>query len=113
MNEDLSLVEFNKVKFVYEEALEALIYKTADYSKVQEILNKIPEDLSAFDAKKVEALNKIIATIDYNKKINEQKVVDQYAQNLQKALDDVLKSFNQTNKPSEMCIRDSLYIQKV
>ncbi len=101
MNEDLSLVEFNKVKFVYEEALEALIYKTADYSKVQEILNKIPEDLSAFDAKKVEALNKIIATIDYNKKINEQKVVDQYAQNLQKALDDVLKSFNQTNKPSE------------
>jgi len=106
MNEDLSLDQFNKVKVAYEETLETLVYKAADYSKVQEILNKVPEDLSLFDTKKVEALNKVIASIDYNKNIKEQKVVDQYAQDLQKALDEVLKSLNQTddnknpNKPS-------------
>ena len=94
LGDDLSLKDFTKAKTIFEEAQEALKFKGADYSKVQEVLDRIPADLSGFDQAAVKELKDLIASIDYTLTINDQEKVDKYAIDLQAALDKVLKSMN-------------------
>ena len=73
-------------------AIKNLKYKLADYTKVNELLKKIPSDLSIYDANKVKNLKDVINSIDFNKDFTKQSEVDQYAKDLQKAIDELLKS---------------------
>ena len=70
-----------------ENAIDALTLKKANYDKVNEFLNKINNlDKDKYTKESLEALDKVINNIDYNKTILEQADVDQLATDLESAL---------------------------
>lgn len=67
-------------------ALDNLVLKPADYSRVNEQINTVPEHLEYYTDKTVNALNKILNGIDYGLDITKQEVVNSYAEQLQNAI---------------------------
>lgn len=67
-------------------ALDNLVLKPADYSRVNEQINTVPEHLEYYTDKTVNALNEILNGIDYGLDITKQEVVDYYAEQLQNAI---------------------------
>lgn len=67
-------------------ALDNLVLKPADYSRVNEQINTVPEYLEYYTDKTVNALNEILNGIDYGLDITKQEVVDSYAEQLQNAI---------------------------
>lgn len=67
-------------------ALDNLVLKPADYSRVNEQINTVPEHLEYYTDKTVNALNEILNGIDYGLDITKQDVVDSYAEQLQNAI---------------------------
>lgn len=61
------------------DAINALEYKPADYTKVYEAKDKIPEDLSVYTDESVADLQKVLDSIDYNLNITQQETVNGYA----------------------------------
>ena len=102
LGDDVSVEEFTMAKVNFEESTLLLQYRSADYSQVDTILNKVPADLSQFDQNAVKALQEKMNKVDRTLTILEQDQVNQYATDLQKALDAVLKSMNpqEDEKPS-------------
>ena len=60
--------------------------KPADYSRVNEQINTVPEHLEYYTDETVNALNKILNGIDYGLDITKQEVVNSYAEQLQNAI---------------------------
>lgn len=67
-------------------ALDNLVLKPADYSRVNEQINTVPEHLEYYTDETVNALNKILNGIDYGLDITKQETVDSYAEQLQNAI---------------------------
>ena len=67
-------------------ALDNLVLKPADYSRVNEQINTVPEHLEYYTDETVNALNKILNGIDYGLDITKQEVVNSYAEQLQSAI---------------------------
>ena len=67
-------------------ALDNLVLKPADYSRVNEQINTVPEHLEYYTDETVNALNEILSGIDYGLDITKQEVVDSYAEQLQNAI---------------------------
>lgn len=67
-------------------ALDNLVLKPADYSRVNEQINTVPEHLEYYTDETVNALNKILNDIDYGLDITKQEVVNSYAEQLQNAI---------------------------
>ena len=67
-------------------ALDNLLLKPADYSRVNEQINTVPEHLEYYTDETVNALNKILNDIDYGLDITKQEAVDSYAEQLQNAI---------------------------
>lgn len=67
-------------------ALDNLVLKPADYSRVNEQINTVPEHLEYYTDETVNALNEILNGIDYGLDITKQEVVDYYAEQLQNAI---------------------------
>ena len=67
-------------------ALDNLVLNPADYSRVNEQINTVPEHLEYYTDETVNALNKILNGIDYGLDITKQEVVDSYAEQLQNAI---------------------------
>ena len=67
-------------------ALDNLVLKPADYSRVNEQINTVPEHLEYYTDETINALNKILNDIDYGLDITKQEVVDSYAEQLQNAI---------------------------
>ena len=67
-------------------ALVNLVLKPADYSRVNEQINTVPEHLEYYTDKTVNALNEILNGIDYGLDITKQEVVNSYAEQLQNAI---------------------------
>lgn len=86
-------VEEQQAVAAYAEALEnaiaALVRKPvpADYQGVEELLGKIPKDLSIYTEKSVKALNVAKEAIVWDLDDSRQEEVDQFAENLKAALD--------------------------
>ena len=66
--------------------LDNLVLKPADYSRVDEQINTVPEHLEYYTDETVNALNEILNGIDYGLDITKQEVVDSYAEQLQNAI---------------------------
>ena len=86
-------------------AIDALEYKDADYSKIEELKETIPSDLSNFTDESVDALNKALNQIDYTKDITAQDEVDKWAADLRTAIDGL------TEKPADYSSIDKLIEQ--
>ena len=67
-------------------AVEGLVYKDADYTRVDMLLAKIPADLNIYKDASVTALLEAKAAIVRGKSIKEQREVDLYAEHLEAAL---------------------------
>ena len=67
-------------------ALDNLVLKPADYSRVNEQINTVPEHLEYYTDETVNALNEILSGIDYGLDITNQEVVNSYAEQLQNAI---------------------------
>ena len=67
-------------------ALDKLVLKPADYSRVNEQINTVPEHLEYYTDETVNSLNKILNGIDYGLDITKQEVVNSYAEQLQNAI---------------------------
>lgn len=67
-------------------ALDNLVLKPADYSRVNEQINTVPEHLEYYTDETVNALNKILNGIDYGLDITKQDIVNSYAEQLQNAI---------------------------
>ena len=68
-------------------AVEALKYKPADYSKIQELLSSVPKDLTPYTEESVQALEEVKDTVDWDLTIDKQSIVDGYADKLQAAIE--------------------------
>lgn len=66
--------------------LDNLVLKPADYSRVNEQINTVPEHLEYYTDETVNALNEILNGIDYGLDITKQEVVNSYAEQLQNAI---------------------------
>ena len=72
-------------------AISELKYKPADYTKVNEAKSKVPNDLSIYTDESVETLKNALNAVKYDKNITEQDIVDEYAMNINKALEKLKK----------------------
>ncbi|WP_102401380.1 hypothetical protein [Haloimpatiens massiliensis] len=83
-----------------ENAIKALVYKNADYKKVDEAITKIPSDLSQYTDETVKALNDAKNAVIRDKNITAQTSVDTYAIAIENAITGLkLKGQdNQSNK---------------
>ncbi len=73
------------------EAVSALTYKPADYSKLNDAIEAIPEDLSAYSTESVNALRAVMAEIKNDLLINEQAQVDAWTDALLAAINGLVK----------------------
>ncbi len=81
-------------------AIDALSYKSADYTKVDEAIAKVPSDLSKYTDETVKALQNAINAVDKNKNITEQADVDAFAKAIEKAIAGLkLKPASSSQKP--------------
>lgn len=69
-----------------EDAVVALEYKSADYTKVDAALAKVPSDVNGYTDASVAALNAAIAAVDRTKNITEQTAVDAMATAIENAI---------------------------
>ncbi len=72
--------EVNAMAKAINEAVAKLVYKPADYSKVDETLAIIPEDLSVYTDESVAVLRQAVAGVVRGKNITEQAAVDAMAE---------------------------------
>lgn len=77
-----------------EDAVAQLTYKNADYTNVNNSISNVPKDLSNYTEESVKVLNDAIAAVEYDKKINEQSIVDDYAT----AIDNAIKGLKLKDK---------------
>lgn len=78
--------EVNAWATAIEDAVAALKYKSADYTKVDAALAKVPSDVNGYTDASVAALNAAIAAVDRTKNITEQTAVDAMATAIENAI---------------------------
>ena len=74
-----------------ENAIDALTYKSADYSGVEAAIAKIPEDLSIYTTASVSKVQDARDAVVYDKNITEQATVDGYAAAIEAAVEALVK----------------------
>ena len=67
-------------------AIDELVYKSADYTAVDKAIEKAPSDLSIYTDQTAKALKDAINAVDRNKNITEQADVDAFANAIEKAI---------------------------
>lgn len=72
-----------------EQAIANLNYKLADYSLVFDAIATIPNDLSIYTPESVAVLESIIDGIDYSLNITQQDKVDEYAEQIKQAVENL------------------------
>ncbi len=77
------------------DAISALEYLAADYTKVDEAIAKVPADLSIYTDETAAAVTAAVEAVDRTKNITEQETVDGYA----KAIEDAIAAL--VEKPTE------------
>ena len=82
-------------------ALNALQYKPADYSEVENAKAQIPEDLSVYTDESVSALQEALNAVDYSLHITEQETVDGYAKTITDAVNGLEKKLVPPTVPEE------------
>lgn len=87
-------------------AIDALVYKPADYTEVKKAVASVPEDLSVYTDESVAALQAALNAVDYALHITEQETVDGYAKAIADAvngleLKPVAPPITEPTKPSE------------
>ena len=86
LGDNATAAEFKAAKEAIDAAIEALVYKLADYTKVDEAIAKVPSDLSKYTEETAKAVTDAVAAVVRDKNITEQDVVDGYAKAIEDAI---------------------------
>ncbi len=86
LGDNATAAEFKAAKEAIDAAIEALAYKPADYTKVDEAIAKVPSDLSKYTEETAKAVTDAVAAVVRDKNITEQDVVDGYAKAIEDAI---------------------------
>ena len=78
-----------KLMDLYSQKHTDYLIRHADFTKVDEAIAKIPEDLSIYTTESVEKLNTAIDNIDRSIRVTEQSIVDGYAAAIEQAIIDL------------------------
>ena len=78
-----------KLMDLYSQEHTDYLIRPADFTKVDEAIAKIPEDLSIYTTESVEKLNTAIDNIDRSIRVTEQSIVDGYAAAIEQAIIDL------------------------
>ena len=78
-----------KLMDLYSQKHTDYLIRPADFTKVDEAIAKIPEDLSIYTTESVEKLNTAIDNIDRSIRVTEQSIVDGYAADIEQAIIDL------------------------
>lgn len=78
-----------KLMDLYSQKHTDYLIRPADFTKVDEAIAKIPEDLSIYTTESVEKLNTAIDNIDRSIRVTEQSIVDGYAAAIEQAIIDL------------------------
>ena len=78
-----------KLMDLYSQKHTDYLIRPADFTKVDEAIAKIPEDLSIYTTESVEKLNTAIDNIDRSMRVTEQSIVDGYAAAIEQAIIDL------------------------
>ena len=70
-----------------EDAIKSLVYKKADYSKVDEVISKIPNDLNQYTDETIKTLNDAVAAVVKGLDITQQGKVDAMAKAILEAIE--------------------------
>ena len=95
---DLDITDQSKVDAMAKainDAIAALEYKPADYSKVDEALAAVPEDMSGYTEESVKAVNDAVAAVERDLDITDQSKVDAMA----KAINDAVAALEKKTQP--------------
>ena len=76
----------NQYATAIENAIKALKYKPADYTKVNNAIAKIPSNFNLYTDTSVKVLNDAKQAVDLEKNILEQEIVDKYAESIESAI---------------------------
>lgn len=85
-NDDAGVTAVSNAVQTLNEAINALVYKDADYSAVDAAIEKIPADLSAYTQSSVDAVNAAKDAVVRGKNITEQDSVDAMAKRITEAV---------------------------
>lgn len=72
-------------------AIDELVLKDADYSKVEKAIAKVPTDLDIYTEESVRHLQNALSAVIKGKDITEQEIVDGYAQTIELAINNLEK----------------------
>lgn len=78
-----------KLMDLYSQKHTDYLIRPADFTKVDEAIAKIPEDLSIYTTESVEKLNTAIDNIDRSIRVTEQSIIDGYAAAIEQAIIDL------------------------
>ena len=101
---DLDITKQNEVDAMAKainDAVKALEYKDADYSKVDEIISTIPKDLDKYTKESVKALNEALDAIVRDLDIMHQTEVNKMAADLLKAVEGLQLQDKQPTTPED------------
>ncbi len=112
LNYNLNITEQDKADKQVEallEAINALEYKPADYSKLNSALAQVPEDLSIYTDESVQRLNSVIDSLNYNLNVTEQDKADEQVEALLEAINALEKSYilGDVNLDGEITVLDA------
>ena len=85
-NEDAGVTEVSNAVQSLNSAIEALVYKDADYSAVDAAIEKIPADLTVYTQASVDVVNEAKNSVVRGKNITEQDSVDAMAKRITEAI---------------------------
>ncbi len=86
LGDSATVAQCKAAKEAIDAAIEALVYKPADYTKVDEAIAKVPSDLSKYTEETAKAVTDAVAAVVRDKNITEQDVVDGYAKAIEDAI---------------------------
>ena len=97
-----------------EDAVAALEYKDADYSKVEEAIAQVPEDLSVYTDETAKAVNEAVAAVVEGKNITEQSEVDAMAAAIMDAIGNLeLIEIPEPDNPFKDVVNDPFFYDAV
>jgi hypothetical protein len=88
IDRNLTVLDQNQVDEAVQtlsQLLDNLVYKKADYSKLNEVTAKVNDDLSIYDEDGLQAYTAILESVDWNQTIVQQNQVDEWTSQLEKA----------------------------
>lgn len=83
-------LEFIEAKDNYEAAVVGLVFKSADYTALDEVLSKVPVDLGLYTDKSVSKLQVALSKVDRELNITQQDVLDLIVNDIEKALSELV-----------------------